>query len=98
MILDMILLNLNSAYIALNFVWHLKEQMTMIAENLAKCHTSTTSLYVTKKCVIYTLDEKWKILVKEMCMTGLNFRHISLFLQEIWPSHLPNMCRVDQIS
>ena len=25
------------------------------------------------------LDEKWNFLTEEMCMTGLNFRHISFF-------------------
>ena len=25
--------------------------------------------------ILFTLDEKWNILIEEMCMTGLNFRH-----------------------
>ena len=32
-----------------------------------------------------TLDEKWNFLIKEMCMTGLNFRHISFFNRKFGP-------------
>ena len=40
---------------------------------------------VIQNIQLSALDEKWNFLIEEMCMTGLNFRHISFFYRKFGP-------------
>ena len=69
----------------------------MLREGCGTTHSNIMTLIFPKNSWDMppnTLDEKENFLIKEMCMTVLNFRHISFFYRKFGSV----MCRMDQIS